>query len=45
VLQRLEQNGDAEFSKCLADWLKRELPGFLTRNDDKALFADLLAGP
>jgi len=27
------------------DWLHRELPGFLTRDDDKALFADLLKPP
>lgn len=43
VLHRLEQNGDGEFSKRLGDWLKRELPGFLTRDEDKALFADLLS--
>ncbi|OYV67338.1 MAG: mobilization protein [Acidiphilium sp. 37-67-22] len=44
VLDRLEHNGDAEFSERLANWLRRELPGFLTREDDKALFADLLNG-
>ena len=43
VLHRLEQNGDGEFSKRLGDWLKRELPGFLTREEDKTLFADLLS--
>ncbi len=43
VLHRLENAGDAEFSKRLGDWLRRELPGFLTRDSDKALFADLLA--
>ena len=32
-------------SKRLGDWLRRELPGFLTRDDDKALFADLLNAP
>jgi hypothetical protein len=45
VLHRLEQNGDGEFSKRLGDWLKRELPGFLTREEDKTLFADLLGKP
>ena len=45
VLHRLEQSGDGEFSKRLGDWLRRELPGFLTRDDDKALFADLLNAP
>jgi len=44
VLQRLETSDDTEFSKRLGDWLRRELPGFLTRDGDKALFADLL-GP
>jgi hypothetical protein len=43
VLHRLEKGQD-EFSKGLADWIKRELPGFLTREDDKALFDDLLTG-
>ena len=42
VLHRLEQSGDAEFSKRLGDWLRRELPGFLTREEDKTLFNDLL---
>ena len=42
VLHRLEHSGDAEFSKRLGDWLRRELPGFLTREDDHALFPDLL---
>ncbi|MCF3948603.1 mobilization protein [Acidiphilium iwatense] len=42
VLHRLEQTGDGEFSKRLADWLRRELPGFLTRDQDKDLFNDLL---
>lgn len=42
VLHRLEHNGDGDFPKRLTDWLKRELPGFLTREEDKMLFADLL---
>ncbi len=42
VLHRLESAGDAEFSKRLGEWLRRELPGFLTRESDRALFADLL---
>ena len=44
VLHRLENAGDAEFSKRLGDWLRRELPGFLSRDSDRALFADLLGG-
>lgn len=44
VLHRLEKGQD-EFSKKLGDWLNRELPGFLTRDDDKALFADMLDAP
>ena len=43
VLHRLENAGVAEFSKRLGDWLRRELPGFLTRDSDKTLFGDLLA--
>ena len=45
VLHRLEQSGDGEFSKRLGDWLRRELPGFLSREEDKTLFADLLNTP
>lgn len=47
VLHRLEKGQD-EFSKKkeVPAWLKRELPGFITREDDKALFADLIgSGP
>jgi hypothetical protein len=29
----------------LTQWVKRELPEFLTRDNDKALFADLLKTP
>ena len=42
VLHRLENANDPEFTKRLGDWLRRELPGFLTRDTDKALFDDLL---
>lgn len=41
VLHRLE-NGKDDFSRNLGDWLHRELPGFLTRDGDKELFADLI---
>ena len=44
VLHRLEQSDDAEFPKRMGDWLKQELPRFLTREEDKALFTDLLSG-
>ncbi|OYY03523.1 MAG: mobilization protein [Acidocella sp. 35-58-6] len=44
VLHRLGED-KREFDKTLKEWLQRELPGFLTREDDKALFADLLAAP
>ena len=44
VLHRLENANDPEFTKRLADWLRRELPGFLTRDNDKLLFADLIGG-
>lgn len=45
ILYRLENNPTAEFSKYLTNWLQRELPGFLTREEDKALFADILEKP
>ena len=41
VLHRLD-NGKDEFSRNLSAWLRRELPGFLTRDIDKDLFSDLL---
>lgn len=42
VLHRLENDRDQEFSRRLREWLQRELPGFLTRETDRALFDDLL---
>ncbi|MBO9136259.1 mobilization protein (plasmid) [Rhizobium sp. B230/85] len=42
VLHRLEISGDGEFSKRLGEWLRRELPGFLTRDADKELFGDII---
>ena len=44
VLHRLSED-KREFDKALKEWLQRELPGFLTRPDDKELFNDLLAVP
>lgn len=44
LLHRLNED-KREFDKTLKQWLQRELPGFLTREDDKALFADLLTAP
>lgn len=41
ILHRLE-NGRDEISRALPDWLRRELPDFLTRPGDKELFADLI---
>jgi hypothetical protein len=45
VLHRLEKGQDAFSKEQLPAWLKRELAGFLTRDDDAALFADLLGEP
>lgn len=42
VLHHLETSEDPSFSKQLGAWLRRELPGFLTRDNDKALFVDLI---
>ena len=40
VLHRLEHGKDEEFARRLGEWLKRELPDFLTRPGDKELFAE-----
>lgn len=42
VLHRLENSNDPDFSCRLLDWLRKELPGFLTRDGDKVLFGDIL---
>lgn len=42
VLHRLENANDPEFTRRLSDWLRRELPDFLTREADKELFTDLI---
>jgi hypothetical protein len=42
VLHQLETSDDQVFKQQLGEWLRRELPGFLTRDSDKALFADLI---
>ena len=42
VLHRLENSNHPDFTKRLGDWLRRELPDFLTRPGDKELFADLI---
>lgn len=44
VLARLEDSGGAGFSKQLRTWVTAELPGFLTREADHALFPELLGG-
>lgn len=42
VMHRLDHGRD-EFARELPDVLRRELPAFLTRDVDKALFAELLS--
>lgn len=42
VLQRLESGHDPEFTRRLSDWLRRELPGFLIRENDRALFPEFI---
>jgi hypothetical protein len=41
LLHRIEE-GDPAMSAQLASWVRVELPGFLTRDTDKALFDDLI---
>ena len=43
LLHRLQTGHDAFSKEELPAWLKRELPGFITREDDAALFPDLMA--
>jgi len=46
VLHRIESAKEkGEDAGWLIQWVKRELPGFLTRDNDKALFTDLLQTP
>lgn len=42
VLHRLENSNDFDFTRRISDWLRKELPGFLTRDGDKDLFHDIL---
>ena len=42
VLHRLENDRDVYFAGGIAEWLRRELPKFLTRDGDRDLFDDLL---
>jgi hypothetical protein len=42
LMHRLEKGQDAFSKEQLPAWIKRELPGFITREDDAALFADLI---
>ncbi|MGO7377520.1 mobilization protein [Rhizobium ruizarguesonis] len=42
VLHRLENDRDVQIGGGLAEWLRRELPKFLTRDGDRDLFDDLL---
>jgi hypothetical protein len=45
ILDRLENGGEDEFGLRLGEWLRRELPGFLSRDADQALFAELWRFP
>ena len=42
VLERLAQDGDPGDQCDLRQWLAAQLPAFLVRDADRALFADLL---
>lgn len=44
VLERLAQDGDTSGHNDLKRWLGTQLPAFLSRDADRALFADLLGG-
>ncbi len=42
LLHRLENVNDPEFTSSLRDWLRRELPEFLTRDADKKLLSEFI---
>lgn len=42
VLDRIERQPDRYLSGRLDEWLRAELPGFLTRDKDRDLFDDIL---
>lgn len=42
VLDRIERQPDRHLHGRLVDWLRAELPGFLTRENDRELFNDIL---
>ena len=42
VLHGLTEDHQEETSNHIRDWLRRDLPGFITRDADKHLFTDLL---
>ena len=44
LLERLAQDDDTSEHNDLKRWLGTQLPGFLSRDADRALFADLLGG-
>jgi hypothetical protein len=44
VLDRIERQPERYLSSRLDEWLRAELPGFLKRENDRALFDDIL-GP
>ena len=39
---RKEESPGVHIQGSLTDWIKRELPGFLTRDDDKTLFPEFI---
>ena len=45
ILHQLEFNADGEPGALLREWLRRDLPSFLTRYGDNELFADILPQP
>jgi len=42
MLEQLQRNDQSRHHDELRQWLRRELPAFLTRDADLALFADIL---
>ncbi|SKA39256.1 mobilization protein, partial [Consotaella salsifontis] len=45
VLHQLEDDKNPANAARITEWLKRDLPGFLTRDIDRMLFPDLVPQP
>lgn len=45
VLHRLHSEADTDFSRRFGAWIRREIPGFISREVDQKLVAEMLLEP